>query len=235
MINKLALHYKVAGDSRDRLEAALRAVAPQIRQRLATADNARVRVMTLVDGAADKTPHVVSQGYAPTALGAVIEFGHEEAPLAGLIDIAAATLAPVAAMADAPMSCALAGREYVFCTGEDSHTLRVYMGRSLDKSFEDFHAHWLNRHGWLVKPGVDARNGAYRQFHADPKASFLAARATGVGRHDFEGAAEGYQPDPETYLRAMSRAGGPILEDEKRFMSAADTEVGFYRIVLNLT
>jgi hypothetical protein len=29
----------------------------------------------------------------------------------------------------------------------------------------------------------------------------------------------------------MSAAGGPILEDEKRFLSSADTEVGFYRFV----
>jgi hypothetical protein len=62
----------------------------------------------------------------------------------------------------------------------------------------------------------------------------LAARAVGVGRHDFEGCAEGYQPDVETYLRSMSKVGGPILEDEKRFLSPSDTEVGFYRIALNL-
>ena len=234
MINKLALHYKVEAAGLNRVEAALLEVAPRIRERLASEEGARVRVMTLVDGAVEQTPHVIDQGYRPTGLRAVIEFGYDEARLASLIDLAATMLAPIAEMADAPASCALAGREYVFCTGENSHTLRVYMGRSLEKSFEDFHAHWLNRHGWLVKPRVDARGGAYRQFHADPKASFLAARAAGVGRHDFEGAAEGYQPDPETYVRAMSRPGGPILEDERRFMSAADTEVGFYRIALNL-
>jgi hypothetical protein len=112
--------------------------------------------------------------------------------------------------------------------------LRVFMGRSLDKSFEDFHSHWLNRHGWLVKPRVDSRNGAYRQFHADPKASYFAAHAVGVGRHEFEGTAEAYQPDVETYLQSMSKVSNAILEDEKRFMSAPDTEVGFYRIVLDL-
>jgi hypothetical protein len=235
MINKLALHYSVGGDGLKKLEAALIALAPQLRQRMANADNARVRVMTLVDGAADRTPHVTGRGYTPTALRAVVEFGHEEAPLASLIDIAGALLTPMAKMADAKSSCALAGREYVFCPGENAYTLRVYMGRSLEKSFEDFHSYWLNHHGWLVKPRVDARGGAYRQFHADPKASLLAARAAGLGRHDFEGAAEGYQPDVETYVSAMSKAGGPIFEDEKRFMSAPDTEVGFYRIVLNLT
>jgi len=32
----------------------------------------------------------------------------------------------------------------------------------------------------------------------------------------------------------MSKVDNAILDDEKRFMSAPDTEVGFYRIVLNL-
>ena len=82
----------------------------------------------------------------------------------------------------------------------------------MDKSFEEFHSHWFNHHGWLVKPGVDARGGAYRQFHADPKASFFAARAAAVGRHDFEGAAESYQPDPETYVQAMSKVRDVFLK-----------------------
>jgi hypothetical protein len=235
MINKLAAYYKVGHADLQQIEQALLALAPQVHQRIASATSPHVRVMVLVDGAADQTPHVTSQGYAPTTLRAFLEFGYEEAPLGSLVEIAGALLAPVAAIADAQGSCALAGREYVFCPGEMSHTLRVFMGRSLDTSFEDFHSHWLNRHGWLVKPRVDNRNGAYRQFHADPKASFLAARAAGVGRHTFEGTAEGFAPDVETYLRAMSRAGSDILEDEKRFMSARDTEVGLYRIALHLS
>jgi hypothetical protein len=235
MINKLAVYYKVERAGLHQIEQALLALAPQIHQRIASATSPHTRVMLLIDGAADQTPHVTSQGYAPTALRAFLEFGYEEAPLGGLVDIAGALLPPAAAMADAQESCALAGREYVFCRGEMSHSLRVFMGRSIDTSFEDFHSHWLNRHGWLVKPRVDSRNGAYRQFHADPKASFLAAHAAGVGRHTFEGTAEGFAPDVETYLRAMSRAGSDILEDEKRFISAPETEVGFYRSALHLS
>ena len=235
MINKLAVYYKAEGAALQQIEQALLALAPQVHQRMAGAQSPHVRVMVLVDGAVDQTPHVTAQGYAPTALRAFVEFGHEEAPLASLIDIAGALLPPVAKLADAERSYALAGREYVFCPGEMSHTLRVFMGRALDTSHEDFHAHWLNRHGWLVKPRVDARGGAYRQFHADPKASYLAARAAGVGRHTFEGTAEAYQPDVETYQRAMSRSGSDILEDEKRFMSASGTEVGFYRVALHLS
>jgi EthD domain len=234
MINKLALFYKVDSGSIQTVQNALLESAPQIRRHMSSGEQAGVRVMILVEGAADKTPHVTSMGYSPTSLNAFIEFGYDEAPPRDLIQIAGAELPPIAKMADAQSSCALVGREYVFCPGEAAYTLRVLMGRSLDTSFEDFHAHWLNRHGWLVKPRVDTRNGAYRQFHADPKASSFAARVTGVGRHEFEGAAESYQPDVDTYLQSMSKTGSSILEDEKRFMSAPDTEVGFYRIVLNL-
>ena len=234
MINKLALHYKVDVDGLKNVEGTLADIATQIRKRLPNNASALVHVMTLVDGAVDNTPHVALMGYRSTAFRAAVEFGYEEASLAELIAVAGSTLRPVAQMADAQSSCALAGRVYVFCPGEQSYTLRVFMGRSLDRTYEDFHSHWLNHHGWIVKPHVDARGGAYRQFHTDPKASFLAARAAGVGRHDFEGCAESYQPDPATYVRAMSRVDNSVLEDEKRFLSAPDTEVGFYRIVLNL-
>jgi len=42
-----------------------------------------------------------------------------------------------------------------------------------------------------------------------------AAHATGVGRHEFEGTAEAYQPDVETYLQSMSKVDNAILDDEK--------------------
>jgi hypothetical protein len=81
---------------------------------------------------------------------------------------------------------------------------------------------------------IDSFASQSQPLHAGPKASFFAADAAGVGRHDFEGCAEGYQPDPATYLRVMSRVDSTVLEDEKRFVSSSDTEVGLYRIVLNL-
>jgi hypothetical protein len=139
------------------LDAALTEVAPQVLERMRNQANARVRVMTLVEGAADTTPHVVAMGYKPTAMRAAVEFGHEEASLAGLIKIAESTLSQISQIADAQSSCALAGREYVFCPGDQPYTLRVFMGGSLEKTYEDFHSHWLNSHGWIVKPRVDAR------------------------------------------------------------------------------
>ena len=162
MINKLALHYAIGIEDLDKLEAALTDLAPQIHRRLLNQSDARVRVMTLVEGASDGTPHVVTMGYKPTTMRAAVEFGHEEASLAELIKIAGSVFPQISQMVDAQSSCALAGREYVFCPGEQPYTLRVFMGRSLEKSYEDFHSHWLNRHGWIVKPRVDARSGAYR-------------------------------------------------------------------------
>jgi hypothetical protein len=234
MINKLAVHYKVGIDGIEGMKAALIDAAAQIRRLLPNDVNALVRVMKLVDGAVDETPHVAKMGYKSTALRAAVEFGHEDASLATLIEIAGTVLPPIAEMADAQSSCALAGRVYVFCPGIKPYTLRVFLGRPLEMTYEDFHSHWVNWHGWIVKTRVDARGGAYRQFHADPKASFFAARAAGVGRHDFEGCAESYQLDIETYKRSMSKVGSDILEDEKRFISQPDTEVGFYRIVSDL-
>jgi hypothetical protein len=191
MINKVALFYNVEPAGLEKLRAELIQIGSQIHRQLPAQANPRVRVMSLVEGAVDGTPHVVAQGYRPTALRAGIEFGNEEASLADLIEMARRFLPPAAERADAASSCALAGREYVFCPGEQPYTLRVFMGRSLTMTYEDFHSHWLNRHGWIVKPRVDLRKGAYRQFHADPKASLFAARAAGVGRHEFEGCAEG--------------------------------------------
>ena len=40
-------------------------------------------------------------GYTPTGLRAFVEFGYEEAPLGGLIDIAGAMLPPIAWLAEA--------------------------------------------------------------------------------------------------------------------------------------
>jgi hypothetical protein len=69
MINKLALHYAIGINDLAKLEAALTDLAPQIHRRLLDQSEARVRVMTLVEGASDTTPHVVMMGYKPTATG----------------------------------------------------------------------------------------------------------------------------------------------------------------------
>ena len=63
MINKLALHYAIGIEDLNKVEAALTDLAPQIHRRLLNQSDARVRVMTLVEGASDGTPHVVTMGY----------------------------------------------------------------------------------------------------------------------------------------------------------------------------
>jgi hypothetical protein len=105
---------------------------------------------------------------------------------------------------------------------------------ALEIGIEDHHRHWLNRHGWLVKPGADASGTGCRQFHADPKASSYAARRTALGRHEFEGIAVACYPDADGYLRVMSNADrlAPILEDERRFIDMETSSPGLYETVL---
>jgi hypothetical protein len=88
MINKLALFYNLDRSSIQKIENALVDIATRVQRLMATWEQTVVRVMTLVEGAVDKTPHVTSMGYAPTSLNAFIEFGCDEAPLSGLIQIA---------------------------------------------------------------------------------------------------------------------------------------------------
>ena len=66
MINKLAVFYKVNDVGTKQLEDALIEIAQQIHRRISSAASPRVGVMTLVDGAANTTPHVTSMGYTPT-------------------------------------------------------------------------------------------------------------------------------------------------------------------------
>jgi hypothetical protein len=73
MINKLAVFYKVSDFGTKQLEDALIEIAPQIQRRISSAPSPRVGIMTLVDGAANTTPHVTSMGYTPTGLRAFVE------------------------------------------------------------------------------------------------------------------------------------------------------------------
>ena len=62
MINKLAVFYKVSDVGTKQLEDALIEIAPQIHRRISSAASPRVGILTLVDGAANTTPHVTSMG-----------------------------------------------------------------------------------------------------------------------------------------------------------------------------
>ena len=199
--------------------------------RAAAVPGSRARVLELQPGVASGTPHAAYMRGVP--FEAALEIAVEEAPLADAVDWAAGLGDRLGGLVDAAESYALAGREYVFSPGESDTVLLVVIGRALTQSFEDHHRHWLDRHGWLVKPGADASGSGYRQFHADPKASSLAARSAGLGRHELEGIALGLYPDPDFYLRVMSDAGrlAPILEDERRFIDPETSSPGLYRAV----
>jgi hypothetical protein len=199
--------------------------------RAAALPGARAKVLELQPGVAAQTPHAGYMRGVP--FEAALEIAVADAPLADAVGWAAGLAGRVGGVIDAGESYALAGHEYVFSPGESDTVLFVVIGRALTQSFEDHHRHWLNRHGWLVKPGADAAGSGYRQFHADPKASALAARAAGLGRHEFEGIAVGFYPDPGFYLRVMSDAGrlAPILEDERRFIDPETSSPGLYRAV----
>jgi hypothetical protein len=225
------LRLLLRGDDPATIATALAAAADRIWDGVAGEPGARLRILQLQPGVAERTPHARAMRGVP--FEAALEIGIEDAPLTRIIEVADGLGERLGSAVDAAESYALAGREYVFSPGEFDTVLLVVIGRDLDLGFEDHHRHWLDRHGWLVKPGADASGTGYRQFHADPKASSLAARAAGLGRHEYEGIAVAFYPDADVYLRVMSDAGrlAPILEDERRFIDMATSSPGLYRTV----
>jgi hypothetical protein len=225
------LRLLLRGADPEAIAVALDAESDAIWSGLAGEPGARLRALALQPGVAEQTPHAQAMRGVP--FEAALEIGIEDAPLTRIIEAADGLGERLGPVVDARESYALAGREYVFSPGETETVLFVVIGRDLALSFEDHHRHWLNHHGWLVKPGADASGNGYRQFHADPKASSLAARRAGVGRHEFEGIAVAYYPDADFYLRVMSNADrlAPILEDERRFIDMETSSPGLYSTV----
>jgi hypothetical protein len=221
------LRLLLRGDDPPAIAAALLPEA----DRAAAHPGVRARVLELQPGVAARTPHASYMRGVP--FEAALEIAVDEAPLADAVGWAGGLAGRLGEVVDAHESYALAGREYVFSPGESGTVLFVVIGRALTQSFEEHHRHWLERHGWLVKPGADASGTGYRQFHADPKASSLAARSAGLGRHEYEGIAVASYPDPDAYLRVMSNADrlAPILEDERRFIDPETSSPGLYRVV----
>jgi hypothetical protein len=226
------LRLLLRGADPEAIAAALAGEADGIWGGVAGEPGARLRVLALQAGVAERTPHAQVMRGVP--FEAALEIGIEDAPLTRIIEAADGLGERLGPVVDAAESCALAGREYVFSPGDTDTVLFVVIGRDLSLSFEDHHRHWLDRHGRLVKPGADASGTGYRQFHADPKASSYAARRTGLGRHEFEGIAVACYPDADGYLRVMSNADrlAPILEDERRFIDMETSSPGLYETVL---
>lgn len=225
------LRLLLRGEDPAAIAAALTAEADAVWDGVAGEPGARLRILQLQPGVAERTPHARAMRGVP--FEAALEIGIEDAPLTRIIEAADGLGDRLGNVVDASESFALAGREYVFSPGDSDTVLFVVIGRDLAQSFEDHHRHWLDRHGWLVKPGADASGSGYRQFHADPKASSLAARRAGLRRHEFEGIAVACYPDADFYLRVMSDAErlAPILDDERRFIDMETSSPGLYRVV----
>ncbi len=138
---------------------------------------------------------------------------------------------------DADQSCALVGPEYKFQPSEDGEVqLIVAVARPLTMSYEAFHERWLNGHGWLVKSWSDQTGSGYRQLHADPKASWLAAQAAGLGQHDYEGTGTGVFASVEAYAQLLGDPASvaPVLEDERAFVDHSASRPGLYETELLL-
>jgi hypothetical protein len=213
---------------RDELRTALEAEAERVWQLLSGRPGARVRVMELLDGVVDGSSHALAMGGRP--FDAEIEAGWDDAPLAELVHVFDGLAGRLGDRLDAADSYAQVGTIYPFTPRETDVVTLVVISRALTMSWDAHHRHWLDQHGWLVKPGADARGSGYRQFHADPKASSFAARSAGLGRHEYEGFAMAYFDDPEAYRAVMVDANPKVLEDEARFIDMTDSAPGVYRI-----
>ncbi|MGY1643110.1 EthD domain-containing protein [Geodermatophilus sp. SYSU D00703] len=223
-----SLLLRAGSGDRDRLRAALETEAGRVWERVAARPGARVRTMDLLDGVVDGSSHQRAMGGRP--FDAEIEAGWDDAPLAELVPVFAGLAGRLGDLVDAGESCAQVGTVYPFTPRETDVVTLVVISRALTMSWDAHHSYWLGHHGWLVKPGADARGSGYRQFHADPKASSFAAREAGVGRHEYEGFAMAYFDDPEAYRAVMVNARPEVLEDERRFIDMTDSAPGVYRV-----
>jgi len=231
MVNKAQLLFRSREGQRQQLSEAIAQELDRLFQLVNAQQGGRVIAMQLLNGFAEQTPHGRAMG--GQAFDASLEVGYEEAPLEDLIALCGGIGERLNSSAHLELSYALVGTEYVFSPGETDTVLLIAISRPLWMSYEEHHRHWLNRHGWLVKPGSDRRGSGYRQFHADPKASSFAARNAGLGRHEFEGVASGYHTNPDTYLDAMSQTSAlsRVYEDERQFIDFSTSCVGLYQTV----
>jgi hypothetical protein len=233
MRRKLQLLFRAANSDSDTLVTELRQEADRAWELIAAKAESGVRVLQWVKGAEEGTVH--GQRMRGEKFDAALEIGYEDAPLDEVIRLCDGISDRLGPTVDPAQSYALAGTEYTFSVGETPTVLLVTISRALTQSFEDCHRHWFTVHGWLVKPGADRAGLGYGQFHADPKASSLAARLAGVGRHEFEGTAFGYYPDVDTYRRVMSdpAAFPRVYEDERNFIDFATSAPNLFTVIFS--
>ena len=104
---------------------------------------------------------------------------------------------------DPASSAALVGTEHEIVPGAQPLFLNMLLRRPSNWARSEWKAHWIEHHAKEVRENVTGLQG-YRQFHADPVASEVAAKMAGVAISDFDGTAEGYYSDLEKFFETLS-------------------------------
>ena len=229
MLNKVQLLLRAHGDIDD-LSEKTKLIGQVLFKQIENKPGARRRTARSILGYVEKTVH--GQRMGGRGFDAFLELGYHDAPLHDLINLVGGVSRQLGSVCDANASYALVGTEYPFTHGDTDTTLLVALSRPLSMTYEDFHRHWLNKHGWLVQGNHSGRSTGYGQFHADPKASYLAAQSAGFGGHDYEGVAYAYFSDPEAYVKVLGNASAlaAIYKDEERFIEFEGSAPGLYAV-----
>ncbi len=127
---------------------------------------------------------------------------------------------------DRASSAALVGTEHEIVPGVQPFFLNMLLRRPSNWARSDWKAHWIEHHAKEVQENVTGLQG-YRQFHADPVASEVAAKMAGVAISDFDGTAEGYYSDLEKFFETLS---DPEVQKDTGFIDHRRSVMRLYTI-----
>ena len=127
---------------------------------------------------------------------------------------------------DRASSAALVGTEHEIIPGAQPLFLNMLLRRPSNWASSDWKAHWIEHHAKEVRENVTGLQG-YRQFHADPVASEVAAKLAGVAISDFDGTAEGYYSDLEKFFETLS---DPEVQKDTGFIDHRRSVMRLYAI-----
>ena len=127
---------------------------------------------------------------------------------------------------DRASSAALVGTEHEIVPGAQPFFLNMLLRRPSNWARSDWKAHWIEHHAKEVQENVTGLQG-YRQFHADPVASEVAAKMAGVAISDFDGTAEGYYSDLEKFFETLS---DPEVQKDTGFIDHRRSVMRLYTI-----
>lgn len=215
-VAKVQLLLSVRTEALSVLESRMASEGQRIRGRLPSGSRHR-RVMHLPDDPVRKVAHGAVAGGAP--LEAMFEVSHRDG---GRIDELVTAVEEVPGRlqewADPKTSAVVVGTEHVIVAGDEPFVLLYPLRRLPRLTHEEFTDYWLNTHADVARKVPDVQG--YRQFHADPQTTAKAAQRLGVGLGDFDGVAEAYHSNLQTFNRIMSRpeVAEAAVADEKNFI-----------------